>query len=286
MFKKLKQLTYDDLRFILEFGIPKRKGTLYDLRDGLLENMEPVFFLSTGRSGTKWFSELMQKDASQRILHRPQPDLAVQNKLIWEFYSSNDFKLETDSTFWIREIYLAARENYLRYSYKCDKRLIETNNAVTFFAPALAQLFPKAKFVHLIREPNAFLYSGMKRNYYAGVKDDMRRITSSEYLWKTYSRPEKVAWLWVQTNRFIRKFMQSENSLDVARFYFDTLQLSKVKQLMEFLGINVSDVHIQKSIARPVNMQPGANAPAMTEKEYKRAEDILQQELSNPYYDF
>lgn len=281
MFKQLKALSLDDLRFMLEFGKPKRRATIFDLRNGLLETMEPVFFLSTGRAGTMWFSEVMKKDRKVKVLHRPSPDFAVQNAKAYKFTGQQEVKSEMLRK-WLAEVYLAGRENHLRYAYKTDRRLIETNNSITFFAYALADLFPKAKFVHLIRPPKKFIASGMKRGYYTDHPQEMRRIVPNDnhHAWKDYSREEKIAWLWAETNRFARNFGLGIGEARFRPFYFDGLTAERVSNILDFVNVSYDRNSLKKQIERPVNIQKKSSKENM-HINWQKAGRIYQPEAKN-----
>lgn len=261
----LKNINLDELRWTLKFGKPVRKGTIYDLREGdFAELPAPVFFLSTGRCGTAWFSELMEADKAIRVFHDPEPTLNMQGRAAFEYYHKEAAGASSDNL--IFEMYLAGRENQLRYSFKTGKRIVETNNGITFFGRVLADRFPQAKFVHLVRPPLEFIASGLKRGYYSGTSEDLRRISGEGMVpeWNQYSAVVKTAWLWAETNRFVAKL--SEAFPD--RFYvfpFQNLESTAVKKLMQFIGVQVNEERIKQSIDRPVNVQKKGKAPAYSE---------------------
>ena len=252
----LRNIGLDDIYWSLKFGIPRRKGTIYDLRNASFQNLsQPVFFLSTGRCGTKWFSSLIQKDRSCKVLHAPIPTLAYQGKMVYE-QSITGVSASHKSL--IQEIYLGARESYLRYSYKCDKKLIETNNYITFFAPYVFDLFPDAKFVHLYRHPGEFVRSGINRFYYTNTKnDDTKRIVPLRDpdlgRWKNYSQIQKISWLWNETNRYIESFKSELPENQCYSFNFNELTVKNVMDLLHFLGIHISKSTVQKKLNKKVN---------------------------------
>lgn len=281
MFKIFKNLSLDDWRFMLEYGKPKRKGTIFDLRSGKLELMEPVFFLSTGRAGTMWFSELIKKDKSVKVLHHPSPDFAIQNTRAYKYSEKENLSKEFLWE-WFSEAYLAGRENHLRYSYKTDRRLIETNNAITFFAYALANLFPKAKFIHLIRPPRKFIASGMERGYYSKHPQEMRRIRPADNSnhWDLLSREEKIAWLWTETNRFIREFGEHVGGERFRNFYFNDISVEGVSSILDFISVNYQVNSLKKQIERPVNVQKQKSDDRMV-IDWDKAGKIYQHEAKN-----
>ena len=144
----LNELTLEMLYWYLYIGFPKYKTNIYKIRDNSFMGLkQPVFFLSTGRTGTKWFYNIIKKDKNTATFHTPNPSLAIQAARVYEFKNSifdsdsPEFKLAT-------EIFIAAREMYFVYCIKADKRFIETNNQLVFFAPHIAKLIPDAFFVH------------------------------------------------------------------------------------------------------------------------------------------
>ena len=100
----------------------------------------------------------------------------MQGKKVYEDYTKNG---NTNSGL-IKEVYFSGREEYLRYAFKTENRLIETNNGISFFAPILAEIFPTALFVHLYRHPGEFTRSGIRRDYFTGSIEDIRRISPQE----------------------------------------------------------------------------------------------------------
>ena len=209
-----KIIPVDELYWLLKFGKPKRKCNIYDLRADNFNGIEkPVFFLSTGRCGTKWFSTLISFDRNVRVLHNPAPNLGSQGKLAYEIFVNNHWNVEEDNIKLITEIYLTAREQYLRYSFKTNKRVIETNNNITFFAPVLSALFPEAKFVHLYRDPGGFVRSGIIRGWFTEKYNSIFKINPTAINplnkeWDKMSQLGKISWVWAETNSFIERFKE------------------------------------------------------------------------------
>ncbi|HAF31119.1 MAG TPA: hypothetical protein DCG75_18940 [Bacteroidales bacterium] len=262
--KELTNISLEDIYWLLKAGRSKKKVNVFDLRSNLNKYIKnPVFFLSTGRCGTKWFSDLLKHNKSLMILHSPVPNLAVQGKFAYEILNYN---LPTDSEKnLLKEIYFAGREQYLRYTYKTEKRYVETNNYITFFAPILAELFPEAKFVHLFRHPGEFVRSGIRRNYYStNNPDDIKRITPQNkhqnLNWETLSQLEKTAWLWNETNLFIENFKEKHSSR-CQNFNFNELSVENVNSLLTFLDIDISKAAILKSLGKKSNTQIQGSFP-------------------------
>lgn len=284
LFKKLKQLSLEDVFWTLQYGQAKKRGTIYDLRkSGFSELPPPVFFLSTGRAGTAWFSKLIETDKNTKVLHNPTPTLAAQSKLAYKLYSSSKNIIQENEQL-LGEIYLAGRENHLRYSFKTQRKLVETNNGITFFAPVLAELFPKAKFIHLVRPPLEFITSGLKRNYYMGNSEDERRISADQVSgpWDELSQIGKIAYLWSATNKFINKF-RDDNKDRVFLYPFQDLNTDGISKLLNFIEVNISNEKIKSMIETPVNAQKGGDAKDYEDWNYQEKKEVTElcKELSS-----
>ncbi len=261
--EKIFGYNIDDIYWNLKFGKAKRQISIFKLRTDLHKTVkDPVFFLSTGRCGTQWFSELLKKKPNIMVLHSPVPNLSIQSKMVYQIL--NAFEINKTNEALIKEVYFAGRETHLRFAFKTEKRIIETNNYITFFAPILAQLLPTAKFIHLYRHPGAFVRSGIRRNYYALENpDDIKRIYLSEKsdLWSEYNRIEKISWLWNETNTFIEKFKEKYPNRTYD-FRFEDLSLENVNKLLDFLSIEISEPKITKMLTTRINKQKSGEFPA------------------------
>ena len=250
---------------MFEYGISKRRTSFYALRQNHFKDLDPpVFFLSTGRTGTKWFSELLKKDPYSLVFHAPKPDLSVQNTLAYKMLVMNDFQLKEEQKVLLKEIFLAGREQQLRYSFKTQKRYIETNNYITFFAPLIAELMPHSIFVHLYRHPGKFVRSGLNRKYYLNEDPGkIRRIYPVKGFyydhWSELTQIEKIAWLWNETNEFIEKFKGSISQDRIINFNFEQLSDIEVEKMISQLNCRIRPGRIKKLLNIKVNRQKFSN---------------------------
>jgi len=107
-----------------------------------------------------------------------------------------------------------ARASQIGAAFLRGQIYAETSNYMTFLAPFLRSLFPKAKFVHLARHPADVIRSGMRRQWYAGAKLDCHRIvpcarSSVAHRFECWTAFEKTCWLWAETNDFLLRFLNT-----------------------------------------------------------------------------
>jgi hypothetical protein len=255
-------LSIENLSALLEYGIPIRTGTVTELRKNNFNDFPaPVFFLSTGRCGTKWFAKLLSLKNELKVFHEPAPNLAEQGAFAYQLLKSETNFQKDQIIRCLQEIYLAGRETPIRYCYKTNRRMVETNHYITFFAPALEKLFPKARFVHVYRHPGEFVRSAIRRDWYG--KDNLKHPLPIVPLenefdpdsWKAAGQIAKAAWLWNETNTFVAQFVKASDQKKHFSFNFNKLNLENIKALISFLEINIKDREIEKILRNKANVQ-------------------------------
>ncbi len=162
---------------------------------------DPVFCLSPGRSGTAYLSEALTFVEGVDVYHAPDPQMIHYSRFAFENQSRHDL---------LDHVFLAGRLELVQASYVCRRTYVETNNRITFFAPSILRLFPRARFVQLTRHPAAFVRSGVVRGWYDGstAHDAGRLVPAHVDQWDEWSRVRQVAWLWNTTHEFIEEFLQ------------------------------------------------------------------------------
>jgi len=261
--KKITNISVKDVKnyFIDErYKIKKQVNSYIELPELMFAKMNPVFVVSTGRAGSELLVKLMNKSKIGSVYHEPKPRMFYSSKLIFETNQDVESK---------KIIYLNARYDLLKKAYLEENRFIETNNRNTFFISALSDLFPKAKFIHLVRHPGDFVRSGIRRKYYLGNENDDSRIKpqvndKAFSDWSRYSEIEKVGWLWNSTNNFIEKekiltdkdkflIIKSENLFSNHKTY---------NKICSFLDhISLGEEKINSIIKTPVNKQKQRSYP-------------------------
>lgn len=244
------------------------------------EKFQPVFFLSTGRCGTRWFTELLQKNNQLSVHHNTDPELYEQSLLAYQLEKSNQ-STDKNTQKLLAEIVYAARQDLMLEAVGKKKRYVETNNRITFFAPILAECFPNAKFVHLYRDPAGFVKSGMNRDWYNNGMYDFARpfpVTEPEASqWKDFSRVAKISWLWRETNQLIDQHLAALPAEQYRRFNFSELNTDAVSSLMQWLEIDLKPNVISNQLNQKVNAQKSGNFPSWPNWSPSDQREFLQQ---------
>lgn len=237
---------------------PKARSVEVDEIDAeKLEFVEPVFVLSTGRCGTKWLTQLLRNDPRIHANHNDYPELIRHSRIAYERY---DKQAEL-----VQEVLRVSRDGYILDAYQRNRVYVETNNRITFFSYAIERVYPRARYVHLVRHPGDFVRSGLRREWYNGALHDGGRIRwhEDQERWQQLSRISKIAWLWNETNNHIEEFLSTIDSSKFMRIKSEDMfsNLDSCRHLIEFVGAKIQDSVIVKSRSSKVNRQLLGNVP-------------------------
>ena len=224
------------------------------LHERVLNEASPCFVLSTGRAGTALLTKILSYHRGVSVEHNPIPELT--------FHSGYAYKHWKDKDEVCRAMIDAARYEYVRNAFIRNEIFVETNPRITFFAHQLASLFPKAKFIHLIRHPADFIASGIARNWYneGRIRDEGKIKAEKRTEWEKWSQTDKIAWLWQETNAFVEEFKMlcgKDRMLTVrAEDFFKDAKVSR--EIARFIGLEpLPDKALEKLISKRVNVQHG-----------------------------
>jgi len=227
------------------------------LHERVLRDASPCFVLSTGRAGTALLTKILSHHNGVRVEHNPIPELT--------YHSAYAYRHWQDKADLCKAMIDAARYEYVRNAFIRNEVFVESNPRITFFAYQLAELFPKARFIHLIRHPADFIASGMARNWYleGRIRDEGKIKPEQLKDWEKWSQADKIAWLWQETNAFIEEFKKIISKDRVLTFKSELLfnKVETSESILNFLDVNnVDRKWIRGIIKKPLN------------KEYKKKE--------------
>jgi len=260
----------------LKFGSKKLDYTDYEFRKNA-QALEPTIFLSTGRCGTKWLTERLEKSGTHVPIHHPNPVMRSQAKMMYDY----DFQaVDKEVLNLLTEIFLAGREELFVSAKRAGKELAITDSRGTFFAYVISAFFPKAKFVFVHRDPFEFIRSGLKRGWYVLENEsELNRIIPSssnpEYSkWETYSTTKKIAWLWRETNLWIMEFLKTLPKEQQFTIGFNNWNTEELDKMFWFMKADVPYKEISKNLNVRSNEQKKNINPqhgAFTEESKKEA---------------
>jgi len=175
---------------------------------------ELVFVFSTGRSGSNAIENLANKNPKINAFHEP---FYSQLKTLAFEYSAGiiDCKMAESA---LRKIY------YNAPIAKKSKIYLESDQKLVPFIKIISKIFPKAKFIWLIRSPESFLRSAKARGWFLEdypnfsngkilitpeIMSDACRATGdycgefSSQEWFDLSHDDRILWYWKYWNNLI-----------------------------------------------------------------------------------
>lgn len=244
-----------------------RNVTLGDMEAERWVSAEPTFVLSTGRCGTKLLTQLLETCEHVAVHHAPRPELVRQSR--------RAFEEGDESPELFDEVIKTAREELVLDAIRYGNAYVETNNRVTFFAPAIERVFPSARYIHLVRHPADIVRSGIRRGWYGGQHaHDLGRIhpLAGDPLtgdaWDSLDPIARIGWMWQQTNAFVERFLAD---VPASRKLFATAEqlfgdVAIAATMLEFCHVDPpANSAIAAQLKRPVNAQRGGDFPLLAD---------------------
>lgn len=208
-----------------------------------LDNTKVTVIVSTGRTGTNFLARLLNRPELGLIAkHEPPPDLGD---------LGNDFITG-------RKTLEQTKRGILRDRAKIfgaigNDTYIESNSGLIFLLPALKELIPNLKVVHVVRNPLDFVQSGVNRSYRADGKVFQTYAEEKNWKLKTTDFPdsaedwgamdvyERFMWTWAFKNDYAARFVRENPSMAMRiRFedIFHTDDHTGFRAMLEFLGLS------------------------------------------------
>ncbi len=238
-------------------GSPERS---FEISEAMASTAQPCFVLSTGRTGTMTLTALLGASPGVDAHHEPEPRLLAASFLAW-------MGSEPNPTFW-KQAMAVARDPLVLAAHKRGKVYFEGSNRMTLLAPALAERYPRSRFLLVTRRPEGFIRSALRRGYYLGHPWDHARIRprTGEPLaasWDDLSAEARCAWLWTATHESALDFASSLAPARSAQLHAEDLFAGKrerLAELFDFLGVeSPGSRRIDAVLERKLNKQEGTH---------------------------
>lgn len=202
------------------------------------------FIVTTGRSGSTSIARSLNQVDGCYTVHEPEPQLILE---------SSGYRYGEVSAGTIKEILRETRHPTVDGKVYC-----ESNQTLSLIIPILADEFPQAQFIWLIRNGMDVVASTYQKQWYTGHSENHDRYEDcpplekawidgrlradrvgelTEVEWNNLSRFAKCCWYWGYVNRVIKDDLTTH-----AANHFFTLRLEeadkKLPDLVRWMGLN------------------------------------------------
>lgn len=168
------------------------------------------FIVSTGRSGTMTIARVLFQINDCVCLHEPSPELILESSA----YRYGDFSKKK-----LKEVLLNTRKSSVNGSVYC-----ESNQTLSLIIPVLAETFPEARYIWLIRNGLDVVASTYQKQWYTGHSENHDRYEDCSPIeqawidgrieghrcsdmstdeWNKLDRFGRCCWYWGYVNRII-----------------------------------------------------------------------------------
>ena len=213
--------------------------------------------VSTGRTGTKYFSSVMNHNNKYIAKHEPFPMGNIEGiKFLLGQLNEKELK----------SFLLKGRKSILKeLKQKNLSKYTEFNAGLIFYIGLLHEIFPNIRIAHIIRDPRGFVRSGCSRknsdNKQRYLNDNNWIIKSSDLpedkhylLWNKMDMPEKFMWIWNLKNTFA--YNESLKHEHIRSFKFEEIMFDKEKkkEFINFIQFNEDTNWLDEILSNESNL--------------------------------
>ncbi|MCF8327175.1 MAG: sulfotransferase domain-containing protein [Bacteroidales bacterium] len=169
-------------------------------------NFPITFILSTGRTGTQFFSSYLNESCEDILcLHEPKPSRR------FKWYSNFYLEQKVPENFIARQ-YLSCRKKI--FNRKDFSHYVESSNFMFGNIPAIETIADNLSVIHLVREPVSYIRSHLNKGFWSGIKGITARKVPG---WLEYIDPDIrksgdpvliLAARWIYVNQVIDTYQQ------------------------------------------------------------------------------
>jgi len=201
----------------------------------MFNEYQPVFVLSTGRSGSLFIHNAMSSLEDMQSYHEAFPNL--------QYFSNFAFQNQ-DKQEILKAMFQAARMELILDAYNNNRIFMESNQCMVFFSYAIASVFPKAKFIHVIRHPGDFIHSAIGKGWHLNdsIWESGRVKMVDTGRWGQLSQAAKLAWGWQTTNEYISRFLRQQEPSNTLTVKLEELT-SQVPVFTRFISFSGTKKH-------------------------------------------
>ncbi len=268
---------------IIKYSTKKLNNEIKNLNhliDPWFDKRSIFFILGMGRSGSLFLSSLLNQSPDVCVCHEPvRLDFFA---YLLAYYDENE------AVNYIKSY--RKKEIFYRNMEKNENIYGEINSILRRHVKALRMFFPRAKFIHLIRDGRDVIRSMMSRRTFTSkdpITSNIHPREDSPYfeMWNTLSRFEKMCWYWSNENQYLRneisKSIRFEKLISDYTYYEEKISGD--------LNIRISQKMWEESVKLPKNITISYQIPHWRDWNYemkKTFEKICGDEMEKNGYKF
>ncbi len=227
-----------------------------------LRSVDVGLVVSTGRTGTKFFETLFADHPEVVCRHEPSPDLFD--------VGMAKYRLAESDT---RADIVRHRHQPVVEARAAGRLYLESNPFLSLLIADLAEVFPRARFLWVVRDPATYVGSAYSKSpdrsgvmrFYAD--DDHRpRLRATDLVgdphadaWTGFDRFERICWYWNACNGLIDDQLSELDPCRSLTVRFEDLFGSAgedtLTRVADFFRTTLTEKQIARG-ARPVNTNP------------------------------
>lgn len=181
-----------------------------------------VWLITTGRSGTQWLANLLNNFEALHAVHEPFPSLFGWNRKRAEGHGN------------CADVVRAVRSDLVENAYGRGMTYVDCSPFLSHLVDDVAEAFSASRFIHISRDPRAFVCSAAPRSWY-------RLPTTQDHWWpRNYpadsSNVERLLWWW---NEVHSRGLEAEEKHTVFRLRAEDMwsDVDAVRGLLEWLQL-------------------------------------------------
>jgi hypothetical protein len=247
--KKYLVEKYDEI--VLEVKIKKNKidgcDNVHHVRKSVEDKFlisNPIFYISTGRTGTKFVAELMRLCPTVKAYHEPEPTLMAVSTELYESRLSPEMQ---------KLIFKSVRYEKMLKNYLAGLRYVESNQTLISLVDGILLTFPKAKIVFLVRHPYSFAQSAFKKGWFANDTIWENNRIGCQYV-NSLGQLQTIFQNWLTVSKVILEKNKEYKQCSIFKLEDLTTDVGKAEDLLKFIEVgNVSLKTLAKKLSIKVN---------------------------------
>lgn len=226
------------------------------------KKIQPIFIISTGRTGTQFFAELFSKGFKRvYAVHEPPPDLLelslsfISNKISFKGGLGELRRLRMSLC---KQVLLGKNSHY-----------VESNTNIAFMIPLLKAFFPNYKMIHVIRDGRDYVRSAFSKvifptqnnqptMLFMSPEDHRDRLQAPDLpsdpynkCWDDLSRFQRICWYWITVNTIIEQAVEGDSRVLRVKYediFSEESGIEGVLKIIDFMGVADQMIFTQQDL--------------------------------------